>query len=365
VINKVKIVQRHVGIPSFILPFPHFPGCSRTAAARPSNRANRADQLRVSPLRIGQDEIRRLGPFGAGILLFALGCLTVMGQTPPAVEAIYCAHENFHGSGIDSCSVTLAAKAGSSGVRVSLKSGAVAAKVPATVLVPSGRTHVDFSTTISAVGKTETAILTAKEGSSSKTFSIKLAGDEYGLSVSAAKIAFGDVALRSPATQSITLKSIGIAAVTVSSAKLTGTGFSLKTNSFPIKLNPGQTAVLDVEFDPAIAGAQTGKLTIASDSNAGSSTVVALTGTGEAASYQVDLSWNEASDSAEKIAGYRIYRANKGSSSYGLLNSAIDTETAFTDKSVTAGSAYDYYVESVDTAGISSAPSGVFAIAIP
>lgn len=360
-IIKVKIVPHRAGILSFILSSFHIPGCSRTATARLSNRKN---QLQVG-LLTGQDGIRPLRPFLAGILLFALGCLTVMGQTPPAVEAVYCAHENFHGSGTDSCSVTLAAKAGSSGVRVTLKSSTAAAKVPATVLVAKGTTHVDFDATIARVAKSEIAILTAEEGSSSKTFSIKLAGDEYGLSVSAARVPFGDVTLRSPATQSITLKSIGIAAVTVSSARLTGTGFSLKADSFPIKLNPGQTAILDLEFDPKVAGAQTGKLTIASDSTAGSSTFVALTGTGVTGSYEVHLSWDAPVDSAEEIAGYRIYRANKGSSSYGLLNSEIDTATTYIDKTVAAGVAYDYYVESEDTAGISSVPSSVFAIAIP
>lgn len=65
------------------------------------------------------------------------------------------------------------------------------------------------------------------------------------------------------------------------------------------------------------------------------------------------------------IAGYNVYRAVAGSSSYQLVNTPPVTSTAYTDTTVTNGVTYDYYVETVDTAGVSSVPSSVLMITIP
>jgi fibronectin type 3 domain-containing protein len=78
----------------------------------------------------------------------------------------------------------------------------------------------------------------------------------------------------------------------------------------------------------------------------------------------VNLSW-DAPESSSTIAGYRIYRAISGSISYSLLNSSLDAATSYADATAEAGATYDYYIETVDTAGVSSPPSNVFAIAVP
>jgi hypothetical protein len=184
------------------------------------------------------------------------------------------------------------------------------------------------------------------------------------LSVSSASIGFGTVLVNTPVTQSLTLASTGNAAVTISSAALTGAGFSLGAQAFPITLSAGQSATLEIEFDPTAAGAAAGQLTLASNSSTGASTVVNLSGAGQAESFQVNLNWEAPSSPNDPIAGYNVYRAANGSSMYVLVNSSMETGTSFTDATVQAGATYDYYVETVDTDGNSSAPSSTIAVTI-
>jgi hypothetical protein len=162
----------------------------------------------------------------------------------------------------------------------------------------------------------------------------------------------------------LTLTSSGNAAVTVNTATLSGAGFSLSPATFPITLNPGQDISLVLEFDPSTAGAATGQLTIDSNSSTGATTVVNLTGTGNAPSYEVNLSWDEPNSPDDSIAGYNIYRATSGSTMYQLLNSSTDSGTSFVDTSVQAGLTYDYYVETIDDLGVASVPSSTVALAI-
>jgi Abnormal spindle-like microcephaly-assoc'd, ASPM-SPD-2-Hydin len=198
---------------------------------------------------------------------------------------------------------------------------------------------------------TKTVTLTVNQGTST-------------LSINATSIAFGAVALNTPVTQSVTLTSTGVAAVTVNSAVATGTGFTVSGATFPLTLTPGQAVNLGVEFDPTTAGAATGQLTVTSTSSTNGTALVALTGTGTAAAYAVDLSWDAPSSSPDPVASYDIYRAPSGGSVYQLVNSSVDTTTAFVDSTVQNGLSYDYYVESVDASGVESAPSNTFGVTI-
>jgi fibronectin type 3 domain-containing protein len=130
-------------------------------------------------------------------------------------------------------------------------------------------------------------------------------------------------------------------------------------------LNPNQTATLEIQFDPTAANAYSGTVTITSNSSTGGSTTIALggTGTNSSSTYQVNLSWD--APSGASISGYNIYRAVAGSSSYQQVNSSLDTQTSYTDNTVSGGVTYDYYVESVDSSEVSSAPSSVLTISVP
>jgi hypothetical protein len=103
------------------------------------------------------------------------------------------------------------------------------------------------------------------------------------LAVSSASLSFGSVTVNTAATQSLTLTSTGTAPVTVNTAAITGTGFTIVGGSLPVTLNPTQSMTLQVQFLPAIIGTASGQITINSDSSTGSTAVVALSGTSIAA----------------------------------------------------------------------------------
>lgn len=186
------------------------------------------------------------------------------------------------------------------------------------------------------------------------------------LSVNATTVAFGNVTLNTPATQSVTLSSTGSAAVTVSRATVTGTGFTLASGSLPITLNPGQSTVLNLAFNPAAAGAATGQLSIASNSTTGATTLVALTGTGvTGVTYTVNLTWDAPATSADPVVGYHVYRATGTGASFQLLTTSVNVPTTYADKTVQNGKTYVYAVTSVDASGVESGDSNLFTTTIP
>lgn len=189
------------------------------------------------------------------------------------------------------------------------------------------------------------------------------ASQTIGLSVNATTVSFGSVALNSPSTQSLTLSSTGSAAVTVNSASVAGTGFSISGMTFPATINPGNSATLNVQFDPTAAGSDTGQVSISSNSATNANPVVALSGSGVA--MQVSLTWDAPTASSDPVAGYKVYRAPSGSSSFTPLNSQATANLSYSDTSVQAGTTYQYYVTSVDSSGAESTPSNTASIAVP
>ncbi|HEX8710492.1 MAG TPA: fibronectin type III domain-containing protein, partial [Terracidiphilus sp.] len=75
--------------------------------------------------------------------------------------------------------------------------------------------------------------------------------------------------------------------------------------------------------------------------------------------------WNAPSSSTDPVAGYNVYRATGGSSSYQMVNGSVDPSTTYTDSTVQSGTAYSYYVKSVDAQGNQSAPSNTYSASIP
>jgi hypothetical protein len=286
-------------------------------------------------------------------------------SSSPTLSGLACSSASMPGAGTDNCTVTLSTAAATGGLAVSLASNNSAVAVPVSVTVAAGATTASFTASVSAVSAAQTVTLTASASSVGKTVALQLGAAVATLSVNTTTIAFGNVNLNSPATQTVILTSTGSAAVTVSKATVTGSGFTVSGVTFPITLNPSQTATLSVQFDPTVAGAVTGQLAITSNSSTGSSAVVSLSGTGATVSYQVNLSWDAPASSPEPVAGYSVFRALSGSSSYTQLNSAVTTETTYTDTTVQNGQSYDYIVESVNASGVQSVPSNTAIMPIP
>jgi fibronectin type 3 domain-containing protein len=87
--------------------------------------------------------------------------------------------------------------------------------------------------------------------------------------------------------------------------------------------------------------------------------------TSSAPAYNVDLSWAAPATSSTALAGYRVYRASNGSSTFQALNSALETLTAYIDSTVQNGQTYSYRVTSVDSTGAESVPSASINVSIP
>jgi hypothetical protein len=205
--------------------------------------------------------------------------------------------------------------------------------------------------------------LTASANAISKNFALQLNAATATLSINATSVSFGSVVVNNPSTQAITLTSTGTGPVTVSSASVTGSDFTVSGSAFPVTLNPGQALTLTVQFDPATTGLVSGQLTIKSNSSINPTAVLSLSGTG--APHEVDLSWDAPSTTGDPIAGFHVYRAPSGSSSYQLINSASDVQTSYADTTVQSGNAYDYIVKSFDASGMESDPSNTTTVTIP
>jgi hypothetical protein len=286
------------------------------------------------------------------------------GLVTPLLSGLTCSSGSLTGAGTDACTVSLAAAAGTGGLAVSLASNNTAVTVPPSVTVAAGASSAGFTASVSAVSTTQTATLTATAGATAQTYAITLNAVSAALTLGATSVPFGNVNLNTMATQPVTLTSSGTAALTISAASVTGAGFSISGMSFPVTLNPGQSATLDIGFDPTVAGTATGAVTLTSNATPSTATI-SLSGTGQATAYQVNLTWNAPAISTDPVAGYNVYRADNGSSSYQLLNSSVDATTAYSDTSVQSASSYSYYVESVDAQGNQSGPSNTYTVSIP
>jgi Abnormal spindle-like microcephaly-assoc'd, ASPM-SPD-2-Hydin len=103
-----------------------------------------------------------------------------------------------------------------------------------------------------------------------------------GLALTASSIDFGNVAVGSSQTKSITLTNSSASdgpSITVSQVSTTGSGFSVSTATLPTDLGPGQALTITVGFKPKSAGDSSGTLSIAVVGQADPATV-ALSGTG-------------------------------------------------------------------------------------
>jgi hypothetical protein len=183
------------------------------------------------------------------------------------------------------------------------------------------------------------------------------------LTINATAVSFGTLVVNNAATQSVTLSSTGAAPVVVSAVSLSGAGFTMPALTLPMTLDPGQTTTLTVQFDPKAVGSASGQLTIISNSSINSRAAISLSGTG--AVHAVQLTWNAPASSSVPIAGYHIYRAPAGGSSYERLNSSVDMDTSFIDGTVESGLTYDYYVTDIDTVGAESPPSNMTSVISP
>jgi hypothetical protein len=291
--------------------------------------------------------------------------VSLSGSGVPVLTGISCAETSITGAATDSCTVSINAAAATGGFVVNLGSNNSAVVGPTSVTVPTGSVSIGFTVNISTISTSQTALLTASSNGVTQSFSLQLNPIVATLTANSTTISFGNVNLNTPTVQSVTLTSTGTAPVAITAISITGTGFTVSGASFPLTLNPNQSVVLNITFNPTAVGLVTGQLTITSNASPGSSTLISLSGTGQSASHEVDLSWSAPTSSPDPVVGYIVSRAPVGNSNYQQLNASAVTQTNYVDNTVQSGQSYNYVVESVGTSGNISVPSNVASAVIP
>jgi hypothetical protein len=285
--------------------------------------------------------------------------------TSVVLSSFSCSSDSITGSESDSCTVKLTAPAPNGGKSVTLASSYAAVTVPHTVTIAAKATSAKVTAKVSSVTAEHKVTMTASAGGVSKSFTLQLNAAVPKLTIEPTSLTFGNVTMDTASMLPVTLASTGTAPVSVNSATLSGTGFTMSGAAFPVTLNPGLAVKVDVRFEPILARAAVGQLTIQSNSSTNAKAVIDLSGTGESVQHEVILSWKAPSSSTTPlVVGYHIYRLTGNSYAYQLL-SALVTQETYVDSTVLAGITYDYYVTSVDSAGVESVPSNEAVATIP
>src|SRR5690349_8111693 len=102
------------------------------------------------------------------------------------------------------------------------------------------------------------------------------------LSATPTSASFPSIAMGVSGSQTITLQNGGTGTVTISTAAVTGAGFSTSGLALPTSIAPGQNSTFNVVFTPNAAGNVTGSVSLASDAP-NSPLVISTSGSGLAA----------------------------------------------------------------------------------
>jgi Abnormal spindle-like microcephaly-assoc'd, ASPM-SPD-2-Hydin len=182
------------------------------------------------------------------------------------------------------------------------------------------------------------------------------------LMASPASLNFGNVAVGSSGSQTITLTNAGTASATISQAVASGTGYTMSGLTMPMTLAAGASTNFNVQFAPTAAGSDSGSVTVTSNTP-NSPTMVGTSGTGTApVAHSVSLSWVA---STSTVVGYNIYRGSVSGGPYTVLNSAPNAGLTYTDTTVTAGQTYYYVVTAVNSSGMESVQSNEASVTVP
>src|SRR2546426_498037 len=141
------------------------------------------------------------------------------------------------------------------------------------------------------------------------------------LSVVPPSASFGDVAVGTRNSQTITLINSGTGNVTISQATPSGNGFSMTGLTVPLTLSAGQRTSFNAAFAPASAGSVTGSLSLVSDAPNSPSTI-ALSGAGVTSTFLLTASPTSLSFGnvtvGSKSAPQTVTLTNSGNSSVSI-----------------------------------------------
>ncbi len=99
------------------------------------------------------------------------------------------------------------------------------------------------------------------------------------LSATPGSVDFGTVEVGVSSTQTVTFSNAGTGSLTISQGAVSGAGFTMTGQTFPLTLSAGQSSSVDVQFAPTVTGSTTGSVSLVSSAT-NSPTSVTLNGAG-------------------------------------------------------------------------------------
>ena len=179
------------------------------------------------------------------------------------------------------------------------------------------------------------------------------------LTASEASIDFKDVAVGGVGKEEVSLRNAGTRDLMIGGISATGAAFSV-SGATAVRLMPGQSVAVDVNFAPKSMGRQSGQLTI-SGTGGGALALIPLEGTAaESSRSAVKLNWEE---SPVTVAGYVVYRSADSSGPYTRISDAATSE--FVDTGLAAGHTYYYVVTSLNADQVESEYSPPISATVP
>jgi hypothetical protein len=174
---------------------------------------------------------------------------------------------------------------------------------------------------------------------------------------------FGSEAVGGSQLLTVSLKNTGNSPVMVSGISVSNPDFTTGGGVSGAALAAGQSATLDVRFDPKTATAHSGTVIISSNAT-NSPVAIVVTGTGvSGTTHSVILSWGASSSSG--IVGYYVYRSTTSGSGFARLVTSPLSGLKYTDGSVQSGKTYYYEASAVNSAGQESAHTPEAMVVIP
>jgi hypothetical protein len=155
-------------------------------------------------------------------------------------------------------------------------------------LGPSQSATLTVKFTPTAGGSSTGSVTVTNDQAVSVAAAVTGSGAQAGLSVTPTSASFGSVVTGNTNSQTIQLKNNGTANLTISQATVSGSGFSLSGLALPLTLTAGQSGNFNVQFAPQAGGNTNGTVAIASNA-ANSPATIALSGTGVAATYTINV----------------------------------------------------------------------------
>jgi hypothetical protein len=179
-------------------------------------------------------------------------------------------------------------------VTVSAKDVAASGVTTPLTLTPGQSQTMNVAFDPSAAETVSGNITVASTQGGNTVISVNGTGIQAGITLTPASANFGSVTVGTTNSQTIQISNPGNGVLTITQASVTGSGFSTTGLTLPLSINPGLSSTFNAQYQPAAAGSASGSITFVSNA-AASPTVVALTGTGVAATEILTLSTNAVS----------------------------------------------------------------------